>query len=363
MNMMRLFTITGLVFISLCTAVQVRAQKIVDFKDEHIQYQGRVGYQDDAAKIFWSGTSMQINFKGTEAKVSLKDERGDNFFDVIVDGKIVVLHPDAEKRVYTLATGLPNGPHSLTLFKRTEWADGTTLVYDFEFNDKAELLPPPPVKKRKIEFYGNSITSGYAIEDFDGGNNSYLPPFKNNYITYAALTARHFDAQYSCISKSGIGITVGYTPVTMPELYNRLDPNDPNSVWDFSKYTPDVVVINLFQNDASLFRQIDRPEFKAKFGDTMPTDEYIIEAYRKFLQGIRGKYPNAQIICVLGNMDAVKDGLPWKGYIEKAVAKMNDKMISTHFFAYKNTPGHPSVQEHQAMADDLIKYIDGHVKW
>jgi len=156
---------------------------------------------------------------------------------------------------------------------------------------------------------------------------------------------------------------VGYTQVTMPQLYNRLDPNDPGSLWDFSKYTPDVVVINLFQNDASIMRQSDSPEFKAKFGDTPPTDEFIIEAYHQFLFKIRNKYPNAQIICVLGSMDAVKEGLPWKGYIEKAVSRMDDKMISTHFFAYKNTPGHPSVQEHQVMADDLIKYIENHVRW
>ena len=71
------------------------------------------------------------------------------------------------------------------------------------------MLPPSVAKRHKIEFYGDSITSGYAIEDYDGGNNSYLPPYKNNYLTYASLTARHYDAQYYCISKSGIGITVG----------------------------------------------------------------------------------------------------------------------------------------------------------
>jgi hypothetical protein len=31
-----------------------------------------------------------------------------------------------------------------------------------------------------------------------------------------------------------------------------LDPVDSTSKWDFSGYTPDVVVINLFQNDSWL---------------------------------------------------------------------------------------------------------------
>ena len=361
--MMRAFYRYSIVVIALFVGLRANAQKIVDFKDEHIRYMGRVGYQADAAKIMWSGTWVQINFTGTEAKVSMKDERGDNFFDIVIDGKIVVLHPDAEKRVYTLATGLPYGPHNLFIFKRTEWADGTTLFYGFEFNTGATVNELPPAKTRKIEFYGDSITSGYGVEDFDGGNNSYLPPYKNNYITYAALTARHYDAQYYCISKSGIGVTVGYTDMTMPELYDRLDPNDKNSHWDFSKYTPDVVVVNLFQNDASMMRQGDAPQFKARFGDQQPSEEYIIEAYRKFIQGIRSKYPNANIICALGSMDASKESLPWRGYVEKAVSHMNDKTIMAHFFAYKNTPGHPSVEEQQTMTDDLIKYIDNHIKW
>ena len=361
--MMRFLPLVGVLFISVFTITNVFAQKVVHFQDERITYSGRIGYQADAAKLFWSGSSMQINFKGTDAKLMMKDERGDNYFNVIIDGKIVVLHPDGQKRTYQLASDLSNGAHSLTIYKRTEWSEGTSLFYGFEFNSGAEILPADQPKKHKIEFYGNSITSGYAIEDFAGGNNSYLPPYKNHWLTYDAITARHFDAQLSVISKSGIGVVVGYTPFTMPEIYNRLDPNDPNSLWDFAKFTPDVIVINLFQNDASITRQPDHPNFKARFGDTMPTDDFIINAYRNFLTNIRGKYPKAQIICVLGNMDAVRESLPWRGYIEKAVAKMNDSNISTHFFAYKNTPGHPSVAEHQSMADDLIKYIGSKMKW
>lgn len=359
---MRQFYIKALFIIGLFAVQQGDAQKIVDYKDEHIRYMGRVGYKDNAAQLYWSGTSLQVNFKGTEVKVLLKDERGDSYYNVIIDGKIVVLHPDTAKRLYTLASNLTPGVHNVELFKRTEWADGTTIFYNFQFNKDAEILAPPPVKKRKIEFYGNSITSGYAIEDFSG-QDSYLSRYKNNYLSYAAITARYFDAQYSCISKSGIGIMLSYFPGTMSDIYNRLDANDPNSLWDFSKYTPDLVVVNLFQNDASLIRQPDRETFKAKFGDTPPTDEYIIEAYRKFIQSIRAKYPHAQIICALGSMDAVRDGLPWKGYIEKAVERMNDKMINAHFFPFKNSPGHPTIKEQEDMANDLIKYIDKHIQW
>ncbi len=359
---MRQFYIRVVFLIALFAGLQVKAQKIVSYNDTHIRYMGRVGYKDNAAQLYWSGTSVKVNFKGTEVKVLLKDERGDSYYNVIIDGKIVVLHPDTAKRLYTLASHLTAGIHSVELFKRTEWADGTTAFYNFQFNTGAEVLAPPPIKKRKIEFYGNSITSGYAIEDFTG-QDSYLSRYKNNYLSYAAITARHFDAEYSCISKSGIGIVIGYYPAPMSEIYNRVDANDPKSLWDFAKYTPDVVVVNLFQNDASLMRQPGSEIFRAKFGNTPPTAEFIIEAYRKFIQSIRAKYPKAQIICALGSMDAVKDNLPWKSYIEKAVEKLNDKLITAHFFPFKNSPGHPTIKEQQDMANDLIKYIDTQVKW
>jgi len=45
------------------------------------------------------------------------------------------------------------------------------------------------------------------------------------------------------------------------------------------------------------------------------------------------------------------------------VAGINDKNIYTHFIPYKNTNGHPSAKEQQAMADDLIGYLDRVVKW
>jgi hypothetical protein len=62
-------------------------------------------------------------------------------------------------------------------------------------------------------------------------------------------------------------------------------------------------------------------------------------------------------------MDAVKEGAPWPGYIKKAVEQIGDKKILVHIFPYKNTPGHPSKKEQQAMADDLIAFIDQNIKW
>ena len=339
------------------------AQITTHANDSHLHYMGRVAMQDDAAVLSWSGNDVSINFEGTGVSAILKDETRENTYDVIIDGSVTqAIHPDNNKSSYTLASGLPASKHHLELFKRTEWAMGKTWFYGFSLPQGSKLLPASPAHKRKIEFYGNSITCGYAVLDTEGKDRGSAP-YEDGYISYAAITARHYDAEFSSISKSGIGVTVSWFPLVMPEMYDRLDATNPDSKWDFSKYTPDVVVINLLQNDSWIVNLPDNPQFKAKFGTTAPAPEFIINAYANFVKSIRQKYPKAHIICILGSMDATRAGAPWPGYIEKAVATLHDDNIFTHFIPYKNTPGHPNKKEQQAMADDLIGFIDKTIKW
>ncbi len=342
---------------------QCTAQIILDHKDSHIHYMGRVDMKDSASVIAWPGTSLTINFTGSEVSALLNDERGDNYFNVVVDGKVVrKLHPDAGKKGYLLVSGLKAGKHTLTLFKRTEWENGKTWFYEFTLNNGARVMPAPATARHKLEFFGDSITSGYAVEDSSGQDRG-TSPYKDDYVSYAALTARHFGAEFYSTSKSGIGILVSWFPMVMSGMYDRLDATDSNSKWDFSRYSPDIVIVNLFQNDCWLTNMPENEQFKAKFGVTAPKAGQIIEAYADFIKKVRNKYPKAHIICALGNMDATREGSPWIGYIEKAVASLQDKNIYTHFFPYKNTPGHPNVSEQESMAESLIAFIHETFGW
>jgi lysophospholipase L1-like esterase len=352
-----------IVYVALLTGFNCAAQTTLKFKDPHIHYMGRIAMRDSAAELSWSANSIKINFTGTGVSATLRDERADNNYNVIIDGKVISkLHPEVSKKDYVLASGLPAGKHTLELFKRTEWAMGKTWFYQFKLDKGGKILAAPVTHTRKIEFFGNSITCGYADEDTTGQDRG-TSAFENGYISYAALTARHYNAELYNTSKSGIGITVSWFPLIMPEMYDRLDATDPDSKWDFSKYTPDLVVINLFQNDSWIVTQHDNEQFKARFGTTAPTEDFIINAYRRFVKSVRSKYPKAQILCILGSMDATKEGSPWPLYITKAVTGLNDQKIHTHFIPYKNTSGHPSAKEQQAMANDLIGFIDKTLKW
>jgi hypothetical protein len=350
--------------ISFFYAFACRAkQPFIGFSDPRIHYMGRVITRETSAELSWTATTVSISFNGTGVKALLKDQIGDNYYNVIVDGKITaVLHPDSTKRLYSLASGLAPALHNLQLFKRTEWDKGKTWFYGLLPDTLTTVLSAPPAPKRRIEFYGNSISCGYAVEDSTGQDRG-TAPYENAYIAFASLTGRHFEADYRCITKSGIGILISWFPLIMPEMWDRADATDEKSKWDFKSWTPDVVVINLFQNDAWLTKKPDHEQFKARFGKTAPGEDSIVQAYKLFVMGIREKYPRASIICMLGNMDATSPGAPWPGYIEKAVGLLGDKNIYKLILPFKGTPGHPSIAEQKALADSLIGFMAKHINW
>ncbi len=336
-------------------------------ENDNIYYQGRIDTTNlEKYDLFWSGSSIKISFKGPSVKVLLKDERGENYYNVILDDSVIdILYMDSTKRWYKLASNLKDVGHTLEIFKRTEYDRGKTSFYGFEI-PKNSLLCPIPKNKRIIEFFGNSITCGYAVENYSG-NDSPDSIYTNNYLTYAAITARHFDADYYCTSKSGIGIMISWFDYTIHKVWDKLNPMDPESKWDFTKIQPDIVVVNLFQNDSWLVDLPERKEFKEIFGTHPPNEKYIINSYIEFIKKVRSVYPNSNIICALGSMDATRDGSPWPGYVTKAVnilkLENSDNKIFTCFFPFKDTPGHPRIEEQQVMANSLIDLIDHNIKW
>ncbi len=337
-----------------------QATKLVTCNDRKLEYMGRIVHTDSTAALSWPGSSVAINFEGADISVTLKDETGNNYYYVIVDdGEPTKLQPDTVRKTYTVATNLRKGYHNALLYKLTESRVGKTWFYGFELNKEAKILLPAK-REKNIEFYGNSITVGYSVDDSVGDSGE--PRFMNNYFSYAAITARHYKAGYTCIAKSGIGLMLSWFKIIMPEMYDRPEETDSINKWNFKQYSPDVVVIDLGQNDSWLVLKHDHLQFKNRFGVYPPSEGYIVKCYKEFIETIRSKYPNASIIVTLGSMDATRYTSPWPGYIEKAVAQLKDDKIYTHIFPYNNTNKHPKRKEQTAMAKELIYFIDNYVE-
>ncbi len=326
-------------------------------------YTGRIDFSDKKApEISWTGTSIKANFTGTSLSLILDDQQGKNYFDIIIDGQDrypYVLEAKQGEQTYDITRALKPGKHSLEIYKRTEGEEGATRFKGLLLDDDAKLLPPPARPKHRMEIYGDSITTGMGNEGADNGAD-HLFSEKNNYLAYGSIAARKLNAELHTISQSGIGIMISWFPFIMPEFYDQLSAVGNNdSQWDFSQWTPELVLINLFQNDSWL---IDRD----KRLQPIPTDEQRVQAYVDFVRSIRAKYPKAQIVCALGSMDATANE-KWPNYIRAAVEKMktqyHDDKLDTLFFEFTGYGQHPRVAQHMANAEKLTAFVKKKMGW
>lgn len=330
---------------------------------QHLQYTGRVDFSAPKAPLLsWPGTAIAGNFTGTSFSVKLDDQNGKNFFNVFLDGdttRPIIIQADKGSKTYLIANGLKPGTHSFLITKRTEGEEGATVFQGLELDDKADLAPPPPRPQRRIEFFGDSITSGMGNEAPDDGVDN-LGKDKNNYLSYASIAARKLGAEAHITSQSGIGVMISWFPFIMPQFYDQVNAVGNNdSTWDFSRWTPDVVVINLMQNDAWLIDNERRLQ-------PVPSEAQRIQAYKSFVKRIRAVYPKAYIVCALGSMDATREGSRWPGYVSAAVKEMQgegDQRIDTLFFEFTGYGAHPRVKHHEANAEKLSAFIRRKMGW
>ena len=252
--------------------------------DSRIEYTGRVLTEGNDVSYDWSGVYARIRFKGSSLAVRCSDT-GNSWFNVwidkemdpVMDSKFMVAAKDT---VIYLASGLGKGEHTVILQKRTEGEQGRITLHSFISQD--EILQADGRKGRHIEFVGDSYTCGYGTESASK-NDPFEARTENCALTYAAITARYFDADYNLVSHSGQGIARNYDDFrpgyNMPDRYSQTFDMDENTVWDASKaaYRPDAVVIYLCTNDFSTGRQ--------------PHQTAFCNRYVELLNKIRNNYP------------------------------------------------------------------------
>ena len=101
---------------------------LIHYNNPKLKYSGRIdSTMSDGVEMYWSGTSIKLNFRGESIHTLIEDESGNNYYNVIIDGnEPSIFRPDTIKQYYELASNLSRGKHTLELFKRTEWDRGKT---------------------------------------------------------------------------------------------------------------------------------------------------------------------------------------------------------------------------------------------
>lgn len=312
------------------------SQNIILPDNKNILYSGRLDFSNPLVpKISWAGTQIQANFQGTSLKVIFKG-RNNTYYNVFIDGKSSVLSLDSGKITYSLANNLKDTVHNLILLKRdSPW--NPQQFYGLILDDGKSLITPPGKFNKKIEFYGDSKTQG-AQADVIPAEGPDLGPiiYDNNYNSYAAIIARHFNADYSCIARNGLSLTPYKVRDNLPDYFDRSGMGKNYKKWDFSKWQPDIVCINLGAND--------RP---------YPKD--FVKRYVRFIQKLRKPYPQSKIFILSGPFwnDSILSNAGDE--VRTTLNNLGDKNVYHHIFKTRvKNEGHPRAATHKACADELI---------
>jgi len=245
--------------------------------------------------------------------------------------------------------------------------------WGFVLDEGRQLVDAPALPARKIEFIGNSITCGYGNEGTNA-NEHFEYETENHYYSYASLTARSLNAQHWVVARSGIGAYRNYGDVktgsprsNMPVQYEytgyaydlklRQENSFLNEKWDFNRYQPDVVCINLGTNDLS----------------TNNYDEKLLkQGYKKLLNMVRQHNPQAKVVFLCGSMLGGKELEIAKRLLNEVVAEANksgDKEVYRFDFSPQNgdigfgNDYHPSIWQHEKMSAELTAYLRALMKW
>lgn len=266
------------------TVVNARADGDGSPTDANIRTIGRWD-KSDATNYhsYWSGAYLRARFTGTSVGVKLSFNTG---LAVSIDG-------EAPRQISGVA-GINNlnsaplkaGEHTLQL-----GSGGQNYEVGYQGLVLDEGAKTLPVAERPIiEYVGDSITQGNGA--------------------YAWLSAEMLGCDHVQIAFSARALTTGFgcadDKTGLDAQYFRLKnfnhlKDEPQMAWDFS-YTPQIIVINLGQNDQC---------------GQEPNDT-LTASYLGFVQKIRAKFPLAQIVAMR----------PFSGAYEQAERKAVDTLIA-----------------------------------
>ena len=329
-----------------------------------IQYIGRVSFakNPDVASFNFPGTTIQAAFEGTSLKMVCRPMTG--YFMAQVDGcEPFKVGFNAERdSVVTVATALPKGIHQVKVMYVIEGLFRNPEFKGFVLDKGCKLVEAPALPERKIEFIGNSITCGYGVESIEM-TDPFEDETENHWLTYANIVSDSLKAQHTSISRSGIGVYRNFdgpksgSAENMPWQYEYTLFNKHNEKWNFAKYQPQLVCINLGTNDLS-------------------TNNYDIQLYEKnyrmFLKTVRTKYPNAKIVLITGPMLGEKESGEQRTVLNricKEANKKGDKEIYRFDFTFQTgdlgygASWHPSKLQHRKMASELLPFLRKLMNW
>lgn len=347
------------IFVLLMVALSVHAQHSATFYPaDHaaFHYTGRIDFSNPKLPRYWAaGVYVEARFKGSFCEIEWNDEllwgNSKNYLTAVIDGNDPIrFQSTGKKNVYRIE-GLREGEHTIVISKDTEALIGYMEFTGLRCN---QLLPAKKKSTRKIEFIGDSITSGM-------GNLTTPIPCDSGvwydqhsaWYSYGALTARALNAQYHLTSESGIGLIHSCCNKTnkMPEVFDKLNVSRDTLVWNFARFQPDVVTICLGQNDG------------------VQDSVAFTTAYVKFINRLHQYYPHAQIVCLTSPMADEKLRSVLAQYLKGIAAYFRTQhTVTVDYFVFTESynhgcGSHPDVEDDKKIAAALTAFLKNKMNW
>ncbi len=344
----------------------------IRFDDSRIAYSGRIDMKADGAYFYYASSSAEIRFTGTEISAVVNNSTvwGTICLGYVIDGRVGKIpmpkYNDGKDTCYQIANSLePDKEHTLIIYKRQAANHSFALR---SVSCDGEVIAADEKNGLKLEFYGDSVSAGEVTEaeEFAGRCDpaSHDGIYDNSWYSYTWMTARRMGAVFHNIAQGGIAVfdDTGYfhapKMIGMESVYDKMcyfPEGGEITEWDFSRYTPDVVVFALGQNDKhngiTDKDDIDiyEPETRSRWK----------EGYKKIAKSVHSHYGEGTKYVFLTTL--LMHDKEWDKAIDEIVNELkNDGLDAYHMMFRRNgavTPGHPRISEHTEMAEELSAFI------
>ncbi|WP_099205253.1 electron transporter RnfD [Scatolibacter rhodanostii] len=339
---------------------------VISLDNQELVYSGRIDVTNpQKPEMIYPASSLHFKFRGRKAELTLSNQKvyWTNYVGAIIDGEEKKWEiAESGQTIVALVDEDVDKEHDVLFFKRQDSCH-VIMLESLVLSEGGQLLAAPAKPVRRIEVYGDSVSAGEVSEALDyiaQSDPEHHGQYSNSYYSYAWLTARKLNAELHDVAQGGIPLVTGTGWVSPPHypgmdsVWNKLHyiPQlNRLTDWDFSRYTPHVVIIAVAQNDSN-------PENYMKEDYTGEKAVIWRNKYRELVLNIREKYPKALILLTttLLNHDA-----NWDKAIEEVCQGLDDERVQ-HFLFKRNgcgTPGHLRIPEAEEMADELAAYLNG----
>lgn len=354
---------------------------------ENLKVHGRTTDKLNPLTLFWTGSFLELNAKGTElwVEVDVDYEEYEPWVSILINEALV------SRQMLT------SGRYWIPVFRgmAADFVKNVRIVRDvqamsgdsssrFQIHGvrfDGEFLPVES-KPYAIEFIGDSITSGEGVfgakEEQD-----WISMWFSGVINYAAMTAKALNADFRILSQSGWGVLSSWDNnrnCNMPQYYEKvcgllngtsnmeLGAFEDN---DFTSWQPDIIVVNLGTNDGAAFYSNGWQDsetgliYKQRLNEDGTFNEEDLKVFEmaveNFLKKLRHFNNKAQIVWIYGML-----GIPMLPAIYGGVNLYKKSSGDTKVSVFQlpdtteetvGSRNHPGIGSHKKAAKELSRYL------